>query len=160
MKLNLPKVNSASSLSTINSNFDKITKELQENVLYRKNPSGEPNSLEEGLDANGKDIYNVGTLRVDTLIIDGVPAQLGNGGGGVGPAGPQGPQGPTGTAGDPSAYTLTAVSSYTAPHSHNYAPWTWLVRSDGVPVDTDFTYGTHEVSVFFHTPFTGTLYVQ
>lgn len=77
-----------------------------------------------------------------------------------GPPGPQGPVGPEGSAGDPHVYALTNVTSYTANHTHGYNPPAWVIRSDGVPVDTDISYSTHQVSVFFHTPFSGTLSVQ
>jgi hypothetical protein len=71
MKLNLPDVTNSNSVSVINSNFAAIEQELQNKVLYRDNPSGEPNTLETALDANGKEIYNAGTLRTTNLYIDG-----------------------------------------------------------------------------------------
>ena len=71
MKLNLPDVTNANSVSIINSNFAAIEQELQNKVLYRDNPNGEPNTLETALDANGKEIYNAGTLRTTNLYIDG-----------------------------------------------------------------------------------------
>ncbi len=71
MKLNLPDVTNVSSVSTINSNFTAIEQELQNRVLYRDNPDGEPNTLETPIDANGQDIYNVNTTRTTRLYIDG-----------------------------------------------------------------------------------------
>jgi hypothetical protein len=71
MKLNLPDVTSVGSVSVINSNFAAIEQELQNKVLYRNNPDGEPNTLETPLDANGKEIYNVSTMRTTDLYIDG-----------------------------------------------------------------------------------------
>lgn len=71
MKLNLPDVTNIGSVSVINSNFAAIEQELQNKVLYRDNPEGEPNTLESSLDANGKEIYNVSTMRTTDLYIDG-----------------------------------------------------------------------------------------
>lgn len=71
MKLNLPDVTNSNSVSVINSNFAAIEQELQNKVLYRDNPDGEPNTLETSLDANGKEIYNVSTMRTTDLYIDG-----------------------------------------------------------------------------------------
>lgn len=62
MKLELDTVLNANSLATINANFQKIEQELQEKVLYRDNPTGEPNTMEQALDMNGKDILNIGDL--------------------------------------------------------------------------------------------------
>lgn len=71
MKLNLPTVPTVNSISTINSNFEKIEQELQDKVLYRNNPEGEPNTLESDVDANGNNLFNVSTVRTDSLYIDG-----------------------------------------------------------------------------------------
>ncbi len=46
-------------LSKINANFQKIEDELNDKVLYRDNTDGEPNQLEDDVDANGKRIYNL-----------------------------------------------------------------------------------------------------
>lgn len=43
----------------INENFRKIAKEFNEKVLYRDNPKGEPNEMENHLDMNGNRIYNL-----------------------------------------------------------------------------------------------------
>lgn len=59
MKIELNDVTNIDSVNTINSNFDKIVNELQDKVLYRDNPVGEPNTLENNLDMNGFDIINV-----------------------------------------------------------------------------------------------------
>lgn len=48
-------------INVINQNFQKIAEELQNKVLYRNNPSGEPNALENDLDANGYTVYNLKT---------------------------------------------------------------------------------------------------
>lgn len=59
MKIELNDVTNIDSVNTINSNFDRIVNELQDKVLYRDNPVGEPNTLENNLDMNGFDIINV-----------------------------------------------------------------------------------------------------
>src|SRR5690554_353016 len=43
----------------INENFRKIEEEFNEKVLYRDNPVGEPNEMEDDLDMNGNHIYNL-----------------------------------------------------------------------------------------------------
>lgn len=58
-KIILDSVTNLNSITTINANFDKIEQELQDKVLYRNNPVGEPNTMEKDLDMNGKDIINV-----------------------------------------------------------------------------------------------------
>lgn len=59
MKIELNDVTNIDSVNTINSNFDKIVNELQDKVLYRSNPEGEPNTVESNIDMNGFDIINV-----------------------------------------------------------------------------------------------------
>lgn len=79
MKLNLPDVTNSNSISTINSNFTAIEEELQNRVMYRNNPSDEPNTLVTDLDANGKELYNVGTIHTSQLYIGSeriVPSSL------------------------------------------------------------------------------------
>lgn len=64
MKITLDTVASGYDLSKINSNFVKIQNELNEKVLYRNPPTGEANTLEQNLDANGKTIYNLGGIAL------------------------------------------------------------------------------------------------
>lgn len=71
MKLNLPDITSINNIAAINSNFSAIEQELQSKVLYRDNPSSEPNALANDIDADGNAIYNVSTLRTTDLYIDG-----------------------------------------------------------------------------------------
>lgn len=63
-KIVLDTVTGGYDLSVINTNFDKIETELQNKVLYRDNPVGEPNTLQTDVDANTKRIFN---LPVPTL---------------------------------------------------------------------------------------------
>lgn len=58
-KIELSNVSSGYDLSVINANFQKIEDELNNKVLYRNSPEGEPNTLETPLDVNGKRIYNL-----------------------------------------------------------------------------------------------------
>lgn len=43
----------------INSNFQKVKDELNNKVLYRNNPVGEPNTMETPLDMNGQRVFNL-----------------------------------------------------------------------------------------------------
>lgn len=58
-KITLSDVASGYNLSAIKDNFDKIEDELNNKVLYRNNPPGEPNSLATDVDANGRRIFNL-----------------------------------------------------------------------------------------------------
>lgn len=58
-KINLDTVTSGFlSQEALNNNFEAIQEELQSKVLYRDNPNGEPNSMENDLDMNGHRILN------------------------------------------------------------------------------------------------------
>lgn len=65
-KIVLGTVTGGYDLSIINNNFDKLEAALQNEVLYRNNPVGEPNTLETDLDANGKRIYNLPEPLLDS----------------------------------------------------------------------------------------------
>src|SRR5690625_2837984 len=58
-KIKLQDTGSGYNLQTINDNFRKIEEEFNEKVLYRDNPVGEPNELENDLDMNNNRIYNL-----------------------------------------------------------------------------------------------------
>lgn len=60
------------STTTLNNNFDAIEAELNNKVLYRDNPNGEPNTMDSDLDMNENDILNVGSLNVDAFLVNGV----------------------------------------------------------------------------------------
>jgi hypothetical protein len=53
------------STTTLNNAFDTIETELNNKVLYRDNPAGEPNQMENDLDMNGQTILNAGGIEVD-----------------------------------------------------------------------------------------------
>jgi hypothetical protein len=57
------------STTTLNNAFDAIETELNSKVLYRDNPEGEPNQMEQDLDMNGFDLLNVGSVEVDGVNI-------------------------------------------------------------------------------------------
>jgi hypothetical protein len=64
-KIVLNDVTNLNALSVINDNFDKLEQELQNKVMYRNNPEGEPNALQNDVDANGNSIYNVQDLTIN-----------------------------------------------------------------------------------------------
>lgn len=59
MKLTLPAITNSFPSTETNSNFDAIEQELQNKVLYRDNPTGEPNQMENTLDMNSNRIINL-----------------------------------------------------------------------------------------------------
>lgn len=65
------------SQAALNNNFTAIEDELQNKVLYRNNPAGEPNSMQNHLDMNGFNIINAGNIT-GTGVIDpnGIPYEL------------------------------------------------------------------------------------
>lgn len=73
MKITLNKPTSGYNLAQINENFDRIEAEFQDKVLYRDNPVGEPNTLENDIDANGNSIYNLSNISSEEITLDGVP---------------------------------------------------------------------------------------
>jgi hypothetical protein len=78
-KIVLNDVTGGYNLSVINDNFQKIADELDDKVLYRDNPVGEPNSLQTDIDLNGHHLLNVGGFSVDGIdfqdLIDEAHAQ-------------------------------------------------------------------------------------
>lgn len=58
-KITLDTVTGGYDLSVINDNFDKIETDLNNKVMYRNNPVGEPNTYETDVDANNKRIFNL-----------------------------------------------------------------------------------------------------
>lgn len=61
-KIELADVTNINSVTTINANFDKIEKILQDKVLFRDNPEGEPNAILQNIDINGKRLINVDNI--------------------------------------------------------------------------------------------------
>lgn len=76
-------VSSGYNLNTINENFQALATELQNKVLYRNNPTGEPNQLEQQLDMNSNRVINLldavspsepATLRQLQALASGAPS--------------------------------------------------------------------------------------
>ena len=65
--------NDSGATNKINTINEAIELELQNNVLYRDNPIGEPNSMQNDFDMNSNDILNAGTINTGGLTIDGQP---------------------------------------------------------------------------------------
>lgn len=59
MKLTLASTGSGYDLTPLNNNFTLLEQELQNNILYRDNPAGEPNQMEQSLDMNSNTVYNL-----------------------------------------------------------------------------------------------------
>lgn len=70
-KITLDQITGGYDLSKINTNFDKIEAELQNKVLYRDNPVGEANTMEDDLDMNANTIYNAASISTNALTING-----------------------------------------------------------------------------------------
>tara|TARA_Y100000389_G_scaffold100818_1_gene97520 strand:- start:2161 stop:2508 length:348 start_codon:yes stop_codon:yes gene_type:complete len=73
-KIDLPTISSGyASNTTFNTTFTTIENEFQQKVLYRDNPSGEPNSMQNDLDMNSNDINNVKDITMTgDFTVDGV----------------------------------------------------------------------------------------
>lgn len=57
--------------TTINTNFSAIDDELNNKVLYRNNPTGEPNTMLNDLDMNSNDILNANAIGTSSLSVNG-----------------------------------------------------------------------------------------
>jgi len=75
-KIVLDNITSGYNLSKINDNFGKIAQELQDKVLYRDNPEGEPNQFVNDVDLNSNDLLNVNALQVQTFTVGGAPLDI------------------------------------------------------------------------------------
>lgn len=60
------------STTLLNSIFSSLASELNNKVLYRDSPTGEPNSMQNDLDMNSNDVLNVNAIDVASLSINGV----------------------------------------------------------------------------------------
>ncbi len=69
-KITLPTISSGYATTTqLNNAFDALEAELQDKVLYRDNPVGEPNVMEQDLDMNSNKIINVSDVEVNGVNI-------------------------------------------------------------------------------------------
>ena len=73
-KIDLPTISSGyASNTTFNTTFTTIENEFQQKVLYRDNPDGEPNSMQNDPDMNSNDINNVKDITMTgDFTVDGV----------------------------------------------------------------------------------------
>lgn len=58
-KINLPEIGSGYNVTTINANFQKLEDVINDKILFRDNPTGEPNQLLTDVDSNGMRVYNL-----------------------------------------------------------------------------------------------------
>jgi len=65
-KITLSNVASGYNRQNINTNFEEIETALEDKVLYRDNPTGEPNQMEQDIDMNGNSILNYDTDLTNT----------------------------------------------------------------------------------------------
>lgn len=71
-KIDLDPITSGYNLSKINANFQKVEDELNNKVLYRNPPAGEPNSMSANLDMNSQSILNASKISSNVLELGGV----------------------------------------------------------------------------------------
>lgn len=60
------------STASLNATFNTLEDHFNNQVLYRNNPSGEPNQMENNLDMNNYNILNVGNMQVASVTVNGV----------------------------------------------------------------------------------------
>ena len=72
-KITLPTIAAGyASNAAFNTAFGQIDAEFQSKVLYRDNPSGEPNTMQNLLDMNSNPINNVTMLTATGITVAGV----------------------------------------------------------------------------------------
>lgn len=71
-KISLGTVTNGQNISTMNANFTLIMNALNNSVLYRLNPSGEPNQMNNDLDFNSFNLLNGGAIACLSLTVNGV----------------------------------------------------------------------------------------
>lgn len=65
-KISLENITSGYNLNKVNTNFDSVEAALNDRVLWRNNVTGEPNTMEQALDMNGKAILNLPAPATDS----------------------------------------------------------------------------------------------
>jgi hypothetical protein len=71
-KITLDTITSSfASTSLFNTNFAAIKSELDDKVLYRNNPTGEANQMENAIDMNSNDVLNARLVDADAFSIGG-----------------------------------------------------------------------------------------
>ena len=77
-KITLDDITSSyASTSLFQANFSAIETEFNDKVLYRVNPTGEANQMENDLDMNSNSILNASTINTDVIILNGLPITAG-----------------------------------------------------------------------------------
>jgi hypothetical protein len=77
-KITLDDITSSyASTSLFQANFTAIETEFNDKVLYRVNPVGEANQMENDLDMNSNSILNASTINTDVIILNGLPITAG-----------------------------------------------------------------------------------
>ena len=72
-KVTIPNITgSFASVTQLNDAFDSLETELNDKVLYRTNPVGEPNSMSNDVDLSNNDLLNVKDIQSQTLTLAGV----------------------------------------------------------------------------------------
>ena len=71
-KITISSIGSLNSLTKINDAVQSVTGELNNKVLYRDNPDGEANQMENELDMNSNDIANAKDIYTSRLYLNGV----------------------------------------------------------------------------------------
>ena len=62
---------SFASVTQLNAYFQQLEDELNDKVLYRNNPDGEPNTMENDLDMNSNDLLNVDNIQTQMITLGG-----------------------------------------------------------------------------------------
>jgi hypothetical protein len=76
-KIDIPNIVSGyASTTALNNAFNSIETELNNKVLYRNNPNGEPNQMENNLDMNGFNILNLNSLEVGGIDVGAIATQV------------------------------------------------------------------------------------
>ena len=77
-KITIPPVSGGFDLkTTVDARFQQVEDELNTKVLYRDNPIGEDNVLENDIDLNSNDLLNIDKTYTDRLFLQGKEVALG-----------------------------------------------------------------------------------
>ena len=72
-KITIPPVSGGFDLkTTVDARLQQVEDELNTKVLYKTNPVGEDNSLDNDIDMDGNDLLNAGIVAAEIILLDGV----------------------------------------------------------------------------------------
>ena len=72
-KITIPPVSGGFDLkTTVDARLQQVEDELNTKVLYKTNPVGEDNSLDNDIDMDGYDLLNTGTVNADNVLVSGI----------------------------------------------------------------------------------------